>query len=93
MDTILIIIGLLVVGAGVVIYFVKKGKIADRDGDLIPDKVEDAVDNAKATVKEVKARAKVVKKEVEDVIEEVKDISKAVKGRKRRGRKPKAPKK
>ena len=43
MDTILIITGLLVVGIGVVIYFVKAGKIADRDGDLIPDVVEDGI--------------------------------------------------
>jgi len=91
MITTIIILALAAVG--LVVYLVKTGKLADRDGDLIPDKVEDAVDNAKATVKEVKARAKVVKKEVEDVIEEVKDISKAVKGQKRRGRKPKAPKK
>ena len=50
------------------------------------------VAEAKKAVKEVKSRAKVVKAEVADVIEEVKDISKAVKGRKRRGRKPKAKK-
>ena len=37
MNTILIIIGLVAIAAGVVIYFVKAGKIADRDGDLIPD--------------------------------------------------------
>ena len=92
MDTIFIILGLLLVAGGVVIYFVKAGKIKDSDGDLIPDVVEDKVAEAKKAVKEVKSRAKVVKAEVADVIEEVKDISKAVKGRKRRGRKPKAKK-
>jgi len=92
METIFIIIALLLVAGGVVIYFVKAGKIKDSDGDLIPDVVEDKIEEAKATVKEVKSRAKVVKAEVADVIEEVKDISKAVKGRKRRGRKPKAKK-
>ena len=92
MNTILIIIAFLLVAGGVVIYFVKAGKIKDSDGDLIPDVVEDKVAEAKKAVKEVKSRAKVVKAEVADVIEEVKDISKAVKGRKRRGRKPKAKK-
>ncbi len=92
MNTIFIILGILLVAGGVMIYFVKAGKIKDSDGDLIPDVVEDKVAEAKKAVKEVKSRAKVVKAEVADVIEEVKDISKAVKGRKRRGRKPKAKK-
>ena len=47
MNTILIIIGVLVIVAGVVIYFVKAGKIADRDGDLIPDVVEDGIEDIK----------------------------------------------
>ncbi len=85
MDTIFIILGILLLAGGVVIYFVKAGKIKDSDGDLIPDAVEDAVEDVKETVAEVKERAKVVK-------EEVKDVVKAVKGRKRRGRKPKAKK-
>ena len=85
MDTIFIILGILLLAGGVVIYFVKAGKIKDSDGDLIPDAVEDAVEYVKETVAEVKERAKVAK-------EEVKDVVKAVKGRKRRGRKPKAKK-
>ena len=47
MNTILIIIALLLVAGGVVIYFVKAGKIKDSDGDLIPDVVEDKVAEAK----------------------------------------------
>ncbi len=85
MNTIFIILGILLVSGGVIIYFVKAGKIKDSDGDLIPDAVEDAVEDVKATVAEVKARAKVVKAEVKDVV-------KAVKGKKRRGRKPRAKK-
>ena len=92
MDTIFIIIGLLLVAGGVVIYFVKAGKIKDSDGDLIPDAVEDAIEDAKETVAEVKARAKVVKAEMKDVVKEVKDVAKAAKCRKRRGRKPKSKK-
>lgn len=94
MDTLLIIIGLLVVGAGVVIYFVKAGKIADRDGDLIPDVVEDGIDDIKETAKEVKKRAKRVAKEAKDVADAVKevvnqskDVVDAAKGGKRKGRK------
>jgi gas vesicle protein len=88
MKAILIILGLVAIAAGVVIYFVKKGKIADSDGDLIPDVVEDVVDDVKETAKEVKKRAKNVAKEAKDVakavktvVEESKDVVNAVKGK------------
>jgi len=69
-----IILILLVAGAMIYYFeFYKKGKINDRDGDFIPDEVED-------TVKEVKRRAKNVKKEL-------KDVKDAVKGKKRKSRK------
>ena len=76
MATLLVIL-VLIATAGTIYYFefYKKGKINDRDGDFIPDEVED-------TVKEVKRRAKNVKKEL-------KDVKAAAKGKKRRGRKPK----
>mgnify|MGYP001427614489 FL=1 len=100
MKAILIILGILAVGAAVYFYFYKTGKINDRDGDYIPDEVEDAVDEGKAKVKKtvtkVKRRAKRVKEELSDVgdaIKEVgsqlKDVGQAAKGRKRSGRKPK----
>ena len=42
METILIILAVLAVGAGVYYFgFYKKGKINDRDGDFIPDEIED----------------------------------------------------
>ena len=50
MKAILIILGILAVGAAVYFYFYKTGKINDRDGDYIPDEVEDAVDESKAKV-------------------------------------------
>ena len=88
MDTILIIAILVAAGAGVAIYFMKTGKIKDTDGDLIPDVVEDAVDDVKATAKEVKKRAKNVAKEakevadaVKDVVKESKDVVNAAKGK------------
>lgn len=78
----------LAIVVGVAIYLMKKGKIKDSDGDLIPDAVED-------TVEEVKHRAKRVKEEFDDVVEEVKDVVEqagdipaAVTGKTRRGRKP-----
>tara|TARA_R110000803_G_scaffold59646_1_gene118467 strand:+ start:272 stop:535 length:264 start_codon:yes stop_codon:yes gene_type:complete len=76
----IVFIIVLVAAAAVIYYFefYKKGKINDRDGDFIPDEVED-------TVKEVKRRAKNVKREL-------KDVKDAIKGTKKKGRKPKMPK-
>ena len=89
MTTILIILGVLALGAGVYFYAIKTGKIEDADGDLIADDVEDVV-------KEVKRRAKNVKNELKDVVEAAKelgnqmgDVGSAVKGKKRQGRKKK----
>ena len=73
---------------GVTIYLVKKGKIADSDGDYIPDAVEDAVEDVKEfaedvkeTAAEVKRRAKAVKEELADVVEEARDVADAFKGK------------
>lgn len=99
MKFILFILVVLLVGAGVVVYYIKKGKIADRDGDLIPDVVEDTIEEVKEKTAEVKRRVKAVKAEIKDVVEEAKDVVEqskdvvaAAKGKKRRGRKPKAKK-
>lgn len=85
MDTILIILGFLVVAVGIYYFaFYRQGKINDRDGDYIPDEVEDTIEEVKEkvedikedvekTVKEVKRRAKRVKEEVKDVITSAKD--------------------
>ena len=86
MDTILVILVLAIVAVTVYYFeFYKKGKINDKDGDFIPDEIEDAVE-------EIKSRAKAVKKEIKDVVEQSKDVVDAAKGKKRRGRKPKAKK-
>ena len=100
MNTILIILGILAIGAAVYFYFYKTGKINDRDWDYIPDEVEDTVDKGKAkvkkTVKAVKTRARRVKEELKDVADAAKelgnqigDVGAAAKGKTRRGRKPK----
>ena len=85
MQTILIIIGLLAIAAGVGSVLIKKGKIKDSDGDFIPDVVEDKVDEVKGKVqkkvKAVKTRVKNVKDEIEDVVEELEDVFQAIKGK------------
>ena len=54
-----LIVVLLVIGAAVYYFgFYKRGKINDKDGDLIPDEVEDAVEDVKTVAKEAKRRAK-----------------------------------
>ena len=85
MQTILIIIGLLAIAAGVGYVLIKKGKIKDSDGDFIPDVVEDKVDDIKEgvqkKVKAVKTRVKKVKEEIGDVVEELSDVVSAIKGK------------
>ena len=85
MKTILIILLLLAIGAGVVYFLIKKGKIKDADEDFIPDviedKVEDIKDDVKSTVKKVKARVKKVKAEISDVVEELGDVVSAIEGK------------
>jgi gas vesicle protein len=95
MKSILIILVLLAIGAGVVVYLIKKGKIKDEDGDFIPDVIEDKVEDVKEIAKEVKARAKRVKEELKDVTDALKDVAaqskdvvSAAKGGARKGRKP-----
>ena len=92
-----LIVLVLVVGAAVYYFgFYKRGKINDRDGDYIPDEIEDAAADVKAAAKEVKRRAKNVKNELKDVVEAAKevgnqlgDVGAAAKGKKRQGRKKK----
>ena len=92
-----LIVVILAIGAAVYYFgFYKKGKINDRDGDYIPDEIEDAVEDVKDVAKEVKRRAKNVKQELKDVADATKevlnqagDVAAAAKGKPRRGRKPK----
>lgn len=81
MNTVLIILGVLLVAAGVYFYFYKKGKINDRDGDYIPDEIEDTVEDVKETAATIKRRAKAVKEEIVDVLEEARDVKDALKGK------------
>ena len=85
MQTILIILALIAIAGGVGYILIKKGKIADSDGDFIPDVVEDKVDDIKEgvqkKVKAVKTRVKKVKEEIGDVVEELSDVVSAIKGK------------
>ena len=104
MNTILIVVLVIAAIAGAVWVGTKFfGLAKDDDKDGIPDVVEDKVADAKEavvnTTKEVKRRAKRVKEELKDVGEaisdaadQVGDIADAVKGKPRKGRKPKAKK-
>ena len=99
MSTFLIILGVVAVLAAVVIILQKTGKIKDADGDLIPDAVEEKVEQVKEVAKEVKVRAKRVAQESKDVVKAVKEVAKqskdvvdAAKGGPRKGRKPRAKK-
>ena len=93
MKTILIIVLVLAAIAGAVWVGTKFfGLAKDDDKDGIPDKVED-------TAKEVKRRAKRVKEELgdiadaaKDVLDQAGDLGEAVKGKPRKGRKPRAKK-
>tara|TARA_B100002019_G_scaffold607_1_gene492 strand:+ start:422 stop:715 length:294 start_codon:yes stop_codon:yes gene_type:complete len=96
MTTFWVIIGIIVLAFGAYAWYYKQGKINDRDGDYIPDEVEDAAADVKEAAKEVKRRAKNVKKELKDVVDAAKelgnqmgDVGSAVKGKKRQGRKKK----
>ena len=86
---------ILVLVIGVIVYyfgFYKRGKINDKDGDLIPDEVEEVVRETKRRAKAVKKEIKDVAKSTKEVINQVGDVVDAAKGKKRRGRKPKSKK-
>ena len=47
-----LIVVLLAIGAAVYYFgFYKRGKINDRDGDFIPDEIEDSADKVKGSAK------------------------------------------
>ena len=63
-----LVVVVLVIAAAVYYFgFYKKGKINDRDGDYIPDEVEDTIEDVKAAAIEAKRRVKNVKEEFREV--------------------------
>ena len=95
MTTFVIIFAILAAAAVAVYFGMKTGKIKDADGDLIPDVIEEKVEDVKEVAAEVKKRAQRVKEELTDVanaakevVKQAGDVKDAVKGNPRAGRKP-----
>jgi F0F1-type ATP synthase membrane subunit b/b' len=96
MLTVLLILGVAIIGVFVATKFF--GVFKDEDKNGVPDKIEEKIEVAKEVVVEVKQRAKKVKEEVKDVakaakevVKQTKDVAKAAttKTGSRKGRKPK----
>ena len=77
MNTTLIVLAIVAICAAAYFYLIASKKIEDKDGDFIPDVIEDKVKEVKT---EVKKRATAVKKEVTEVKAYVKKTAKAAKG-------------
>ena len=95
MNTILVILAIATVLAIAIVILQKTGKIKDEDGDLIPDVVEDKVEDIKT---ETKRRVRRVKEELDDVKDALKntadqlgDVVEAAGGSKRKGKKSSKP--
>ena len=83
-----------VIAVAVIFALMKFGKIEDKDGNNIPDVVDEKVKKVKEVANEVKERAKRVSEEAADVVKAVKEVANqskdvidAAKGDKRKGKK------
>jgi hypothetical protein len=83
-----------IVAVAVIFALMKFGKIEDKDGNNIPDVVDEKVKKVKEVANEVKERAKRVSEEAADVVKAVKEVANqskdvvdAAKGNKRKGKK------
>ena len=82
MNTVLIILGIVAILGFALLWSYKTGKLTDKDGDFIPDELEERVERVKEEVKDVVDAVK-------EVGNQIGDIPSAVKGKPRTGRKPK----
>ena len=83
------VIALLIIGT--VIYLYKSGKIEDKDGDFIPDTIEEKVEEVKQRATRVAEEVKDVASAAKEVVKQSKDVVNAAKGNTtRKGRRPKA---
>jgi hypothetical protein len=88
MNTTLIVLAIVAIGAAAYFYLIASKKIEDKDGDFIPDVIEDKVKEVKT---EVKKRATAVKKQAKDLkvvaelaVDELQDVVNAAKGTKKK---------
>jgi hypothetical protein len=72
MNTIILVLVVLAAAAGVTYFLMKKGKIADANGNNIPDVIEKPIEEVKEVVKKTAAKAKKVAAVAEKVVKEVK---------------------
>jgi len=79
---------IVLVGAAVLIYLQKTGKVGDRDKDLIPDVVEDTIEETQKRIRTVGKEVKEAKAAIKTAAKEIKDVGLAATGKKR-GRKKK----
>ena len=78
-----LVVLLVVIGAAIYYFgFYKRGKINDRDGDYIPDEIEDTIEETKRRAKAVKTELKDVKKATKEVVNQAGDVIDAAKGKK-----------
>lgn len=89
MTTFIVILVLATVIAATTIYLKKIKIYEDKDGDLIPDVIEEKVVEVKVRAKRIAEEAKDVATAAKEVIKQSKDVVSAAKGDgARRGRKP-----
>jgi hypothetical protein len=83
------VIALLIIGT--VIYLYKSGKIEDKDGNFIPDVIEEKVEEVKQRAARVVEEVRDVATATKEVVKQSKDVVNAAKGNTtRKGRRPKA---
>jgi hypothetical protein len=91
MNTLLIILAIVAIGAAIIVYLQKTGKIEDKDGDLIPDAIETKVEEVKKRAARVVEEVRDVATATKEVVKQSKDVVNAAKGNTtRKGRKVKA---
>ena len=88
MDAFIFLIIGLTASVLILLHLRKEGKIQDANNNLIPDSIEDKVEEIKEVVVEVKEELKDVKKATKEVVKQSSDVVKAAKGSTRKGRKP-----
>ncbi len=89
MTTFIVILVLATVVIATAIYLKKTKIYEDKDGNLIPDAIEEKVEEVKVKAKRIAEEVKDVAVAAKEVVKQSKDVVSAAKGNtSRRGRKP-----